>query len=223
MVEISLDVPERIYDKLTKLSETYSQDVEETVNQVLDAVCFDRMWLVESKKVETIARGLRYKIARRLDSGKMADHSLFEKILKELNAESHFGAGDMEIDLDDDSIWINYEGLIGSNLFVDSFDITFSGLKSLTADCLVEVDEDDDGTLGQVEEHARRIKRTLEELSEEFRDLDPWEIFVLAQDEASICLRIHFSEESLGSLPSIPAISEFFENVLASAGVSRSL
>jgi len=223
MVEISLDIPESIYDQLNKLSETFSQNVEETVNQVLDAVCFDTRWLVESKKVETIARGLRYKITRRLDSGKMADHSLFEKILKELNAEGHFGAGDMEIDLDDNSIWINYEGLIGSNLFVDSFDVTFSGLKRLTADCLVNVDEEDYETLGLVEEHARRIERASEELPEEFRDLDPWEISILAQGETSICLRAHFSEESLGYLPSIPAISEFFENVLASAGVSRSL
>lgn len=113
--------------------------------------------------------------------------------------------------------------VIGSNLFVDSFDVTFTGLKSLTADCLVEVDEEDDETLGLVEEHARRIERASEELPEEFRDLDPWEIFVLPQGETFICLRAHFSEPSLGYIPSIPAISEFFENVLASAGVSRPL
>lgn len=73
----------------------------------------------------------------RAHSGKMADNILFAKILKELNAEGHFGASDMEIDLDDNRIWIYYEGLIGNNLWVDSFDVTLSGLKSLTADCIV--------------------------------------------------------------------------------------
>jgi hypothetical protein len=153
----------------------------------------------------------------------MIDNILIDKILKEVNAEGLFIASDMEIDLDDNSIWIYYDALLGSNLFVNSFDVTFTGLKCLTADCIVDVDEDDDKILGQVEEHAMRIRRTSGELPEEFRDLDPWEFFVLAQGETSICLRVHFSEESLDYLPSIPVISEFFEKVLASAGVSRSL
>jgi len=222
MVEISLDIPEGIYNQLNKLSETFSQDVEETVNEVLDAVSFDIRWLVESKKVDIIPLSIRYKISRRLFSGRMTENILIDKILKVLNAEGHFGASDMEIDLDDNRIWIYYDALRGSNLFVDSFDVTFTGLKSLTADCIVDVAEDDHETLGRVEEHAMRIRRTSKELSEEFRDLDPWDVFVLAQDETSICLRVHFSEESLGWVPSIPAISKFFEKILVSAGVSRS-
>ena len=217
MVEISLDIPEAIYDQLNKLSETYSQNVEETINEVLDAVSFDTRWLVESKKVDIIPHSVRDKISGRLASGRMTDNILIDKILKELNAEGLFVASDMEIDLDENSIWINYDALLGSNLFVDSFDVTFSGLKSLTADCIIEVDEDDDTILGKIEEHAMRIRRTSSELPEEFLDLDPWEFFVLEQDEISICLRVEFSEESLGYLPSIPVISEFFEKVLVSA------
>jgi len=222
MVEISLDIPEIFYDQLIKLSETYSQDVEEILNELLEAVSFGIRYLDESKKVDSIPLSVGNKIISRLDSGRMADHFLFDHILKELNAEGHFVASDMEIDLDDNRIWIYYGSLRGSNLLVDSFDVTFTGLKSLTADCIVNVDEDDYDTWGQVEEHAMRIRRTHEELPEEFRDLDPWEVFVLAQDETSIGLRVHFSEPSLGYLPSIPAISEFFEKVLASAGVNRS-
>ena len=223
MVEISLDIPEGIYDQLNKLSETFSQDVEKTINEVLDAVSFDIRWLVESKKVDIIPLSVRYKISSRLNSGRKMDNILIDKILKELNAEGLFVASDMIIDLDDNSIWIYYDALLGCNLFVDSFDVTFSGLKSLTADCIVDVDEDDDTTLGQVEEHGMRIRRTSSELPEEFRDLDPWEFSVLPQGMTSICLRVHFSEPSLGYLPSIPAISEFFEKVLVSAGVSKSL
>ncbi len=223
MVEISLDIPEKIYDQLSKLSEAFSQDVEETVNEVLDGVCFDVSWLVESKKKDPNALGFRYKLSSRLNSGKWADNILLDKILKDLNAEGHFVTSDMEIDLDDNSIWIHYEGLMGSNLFVDSFDVTFTGLKRLTADCTVNVDEDDYETLGQIEEHARRIRRASKDLPEEFGNLDPWEIIVLSQDETSICIRTHFSEESFSYLPSIPAISEFFKKVLASAGVSRSI
>ena len=107
-------------------------------------------------------------------------------------------------------------------MFVNSFDVTFTGLKCLTADCIVEVDEDDYTTLSKVKEHGMRIREESDELPEEFRDLDDWEFFVLGHDEG-ICLRVHFSEESLDYLPSIPVISEFFEKVLASAGVSRSL
>ena len=223
MVEISLDIPQRIYDQLKTLSGMFSQDVEETVNEVLDAICFDIWWLTESKKVDVIPCSIRYKISDRLGLASMAENQLVGKILKELNAEGHFNASDMTIDLDDNSIWIYYVRLQGSNLFVDSYDVTFTGLKSLTADCILHVDEDDYETLGRIEEHALRIRSTGEELPEEFRDLDPWDVFVLAQDETSICLRVDFSEESLGWMPSIPAISEFFEKVLKNAGVNRSL
>lgn len=222
MVEISLDIPESIYDQVIKLSETFSQDVDKTVNEVLDAACYDIRWLVESKKVDNIQLGLRYTLSSRLDSGEMIVNRLFDKILKELKAEGHFRVSDMEINPDDNSIWISYDGFMGSSLFVDSFDVTFTGLKKLTADCIMKVDEDDYETSGQVKEHAMRIRRTSEELPEEFRDLDYWEIFVLPEGETNICLRAHFSEESRDWLPSIPAISEFFEKVLASAGVSRS-
>lgn len=222
MVKLSLDIPESIFDQLKKLSETFSQDVEKTVNEVLDAACYDIKWLVESKKVDNIQLSLRYKLSSRLDSGEMIVNRLFDKILKELKAEGQFHVTDMEIDPDDNSIWIYYDRLMGSSLFVDSFDVTFTGLKRLTADCLVEVDEEDYETLGKVEEHTRRIKRSGKELPEEFGDLDFLEIIVLSQDETNICLRANFSEESRDWLPSIPAISEFFEKVLASAGVSRS-
>jgi hypothetical protein len=223
MVGISLDIPESIYDQIKKLSETFSHDFDETANELLDAACYDIEWLLESKKVDNIELGLRYKISLRIDSGRMADNRLFDKILKELNAEGHFRVGDMEIDLDDNSIWISYDDHIGSNLFVDSFDVTLSGLKSLTADCIIEVVEDDYETLGHIEEQAKRIKRSSKELPEELRNLDPWEIFVLAQDEFSICLRAHFSEENTENLPSIPAISELFETVLAACARARRL
>lgn len=223
MVEISLHIPEGIYNQLNKLSETISQDVEETINEILDAVTFDLLRLSESEKADIILHSLRNKISSQLTSGRRIENILINNILKELNAEGLFVASDMSIDLDDNRIWIYYEALVNSNLFVDSFDVTFTGMKRLTADYIVVVDEGDDKTLDQLEEHAMIIRHTSSELPEEFRDLDPWEIFVLAQDETSICLRVDFSEESLGYLPSIPVISEFFEKILVSAGVTKSL
>ncbi|MBA7600808.1 hypothetical protein ES703_07868 [subsurface metagenome] len=227
MVEISLDIPQDIYDNLKILSGAFSQDVEETVNEVLDAVArtqFNIRWLLESKENEVNPHGLRYLISHRINLGSMAERELFGKILKELNAEGgHFGAGDMTIDLDDNSIWINYNGLIGSNLCVDAFDVTLTGLKRLTADCTIHVDEDNYETSERVQEHAQRIRRTQKELPEEFHNLDPWEVDVLVDDETSFILRAYFSEDFWGYLPPIPSISEFFEKVLASAEVSRSL
>lgn len=221
MVEISLDIPEKIYDQINKLSETLSQNVEKTVNEALDAVYYDIMWLVESKKVDVIPSSVRSKISSRLNSGEMIDNRLFDLILKELKAEGHFVTSDMEIDLDDNSIWINYQGLMGSTLFVDSFDVTFTGLKRLEAECYIPIEEDDDETVWKVEEHAKRIQSTYDKLPEKFRDLDPWEISVSSQDETRFCLSANFSEESISYLPSIPALSEFFETVLKSAGVKR--
>ncbi len=87
MVKISLNIPEDIYYQLKKISETFSQDVEETINELLDAVNFDIRWLIESKKVDIIPRSVRYKISSRLDSGRMIDNILIDKILKEVNAE----------------------------------------------------------------------------------------------------------------------------------------
>ena len=222
MVEISLEIPKGIYDQIIKLSETFSQDVEETINEVLDAACFDVKWLVESKKKDVIPISVMNKISNRLDSGRMIDNSLFKNVLKELDADGLFRVSDMTLDLEDNSIWIHYDGLEGSNLFVHSFDVTITGLWSLTADYLVEVDEEDDATLWKVEEHAKRIERTRNELPVEFRELDPWEISVSSDDATFFYLRAEFSEPSLDNLPSIPAISEFFEKVLASAGVNRS-
>ena len=222
-VKLSLDIPEKIYDQLSKLSETYSQDVEKTVNEILDGVCFDIHWLLEAKKKDPNTLGFRYKISSRLDSGKWADNILFDKILKEFKAEGHFVTSDMEIDLDDNSIWINYQGLMGSNLLVDSFDIFITGLKRLETECTVEVDEDDDETMWKVEEHANRIRSILDELPEGFRELDHWEVSVSSEDVTSFCLKADFVEESVSYLPSIPAISEFFEKVLKSAGVTKHL
>ena len=223
MVQVSLDIPEAIYDLLNKLSETITQDVEETINEILDAVTFDLWRLAESEKVFISQHSLRDKISSQLSSGRRIDNSLFNNVLKELDADGLFRMSDMTLDLYDNSIWIYYDSFVGSNLFVDSFDVTFTGLKRLTADCIVEVEEDDFETLDQVKEHAMKTRRTSRKLPEEFRDLDPWEIDVLALDETNICLRVHFSEESYEYLPSIPAISTFFENVLTSAGVSKSI
>jgi hypothetical protein len=220
MVEISIDIPDSIYEQLDELSETFSQAVEETINEVLEAVIFELRWLVNLKKEDPVSRNIRSKISDQLYSARMTDGALFIKILKELNAEGLFIANDMEIDLDDNRIWIYYHALDGSNLFVDSFDVTLTGLKSLSADCIIQVDEDDYETLDKVKEHAMKVSES-SELPEEFYDLDFWEIDILAQDETSICLRADFSEESLEYLPSIPVISELFEKILTSAGVSR--
>ena len=82
-----------------------------------------------------------------------------------------------------------------------------TGLKRLTADCIIHVDKDDYETSERVQEHAQRIRRTQKELPEEFHNLDPWEVDVLVDDETSFTIRAYFSEESVGYLPSIPAIS----------------
>jgi len=220
MVEFSLDIPEKIYDQLSRISEAYSQDVEKTVNEILDAVSYDTRLLVETKRVDIISNTVQDIISSNFDSGNIANNKLFDPILKELNGEGHFGIVDMEINLDDNRMWFSYAGFQGSPLFVDSIEVTFSGLKTLFADCLFEVDGYDDyETVKQVEEHARRIKRIKKELPEEFRDLDPWEISILEQDETMSSLRVRFSEETIDYLPSIPAVSEFFEKVLKSAGI----
>jgi len=220
MVEISLDIPDNFYDKLNKLSETFSQDVGETINEILSAVSLDMKWLVESKKIDNISLSLRAKLYSRLFSGKWIDLILIDKILNELNAEGHFTASRMEINLDDNRIEVYYNSIQGSSLLVNYFYVTFTGLKRLTADCDIEVDEEKNETRDLIEEHARRIKRIKKELPEEFHELEPWYIDV-SLDDASICLRATFSEPAIEYLPSIPAISEFFEKVLTSAGVSR--
>jgi len=226
MVKISLDIPQDIYDQLKTLSGIFSLDVEETANEVLDAVASERniRWLIESKGKDVIPRGLRYKISHRLNLGSMAENQLFGKILKELNVEGgHFGAGDMDIKLDDNSIWINYDGLIGSDLYVDVFDVTLTGLKRLTADCIFDADEDDYKAPDRVKEHAQRIKRTRKELPKELHDLDPWKVDLLPDENTSYRIRAYFSEEYLGCLPPIPAISEYFEKILKSAEIKRSI
>ena len=128
----------------------------------------------------------------------------------------------MTLDLYDNSIWIHYNGQTGNKLFVHSFDVTFTALASLSAEYMVEVEEEDDETIWKVEEHANRIQASYDELPEEFRNLDPWEISVSSDDATYFYLKVDFSEPSLDYLPSIPAISQLFEKILASAGVSKS-
>ena len=223
MVKVSLDIPKDIYNQLNKLSESINQNAEETINEILDAVTFDLRSITESEKIDIIQHSLRYLISRQLTSARLIDNSLFKKVLKELDAEGLFRVSDMTLDLDDNSIWIHFDGLKGNNLVVHSLDVIINGLTSLKADYMVEVDEEDYETKWKVEEHAKRIMRTRTELPEEFHELDPWEISVGEQEMTFFSLRVEFSEPSLVHLPSIPAISKLFEKILVKAGVSKSL
>jgi len=127
----------------------------------------------------------------------------------------------MEFDLEEMSIWINYAGLIDNDLFVDAFEVNLSGLKRLSASYSLDYDRVDSSTLDKIKDIIKNIHRTPGlSIPEMFNDVMGYHIDYF-EDEDVLRLTINIVEESMGYLPSIPAISDLFKQILSSVGIVK--
>lgn len=219
MVKISLDVQQDTIERLESLSDFYDKEIKEIINEIIEVISHESGWLLNISKEYKVPIRLTNVLSHLLHVGVQSTNSLFNDILERLEAKGLFCASDMEIDLDEMSIWVYFDALRGCDLYVHSFDLTLTGLQRLTATYLVDVDKVDDDAVDRIIDFDQVIgwKEGLE-LPESFHDVMDSSIAVVDVNEF-LRLNIDITEEFINYLPTIPDISEVFKRILEKAGV----
>jgi hypothetical protein len=219
MVEINLNIPENSQEKLMELSEFYDKEINQILNEIIEAVCFKSGWITQLSEEYKVPIKLLNVVWHLLEAGIQSTNALFNNILERLDAKGLFIQDDISIDLDEGYTWINFVALRGSKLYIESFDVTITALVRLTVSHLVEMEKIDDTSLSRLYEIAENIHR-FEEITppESFLDLMEFSLDIIEDDEY-LELTIDITEESFHYLPMIPDISELFKQILQNAGV----
>jgi len=220
MVSISLDLKQDTHERLASLSEFYDKDIKEIINEIIEVVSFESMWIQNISNEYRVPIRLTNVLSHLLHVGVQSTNALFNDILGRLEGKGLFFASDMDIDLDEMRIWVNYDALRGCDLYVHSFDVTLTGLPRLTATYLMDVEKVDETALLRMKEIADNIN-DIEglELPEAFLDIMEFSVDVVDEDEF-LYLNVDIVEESLPYLPTIPAISEVIKQIMERAGVN---
>jgi len=216
MVRITLDIEQDTHERLSTLGEQFGKDVTEIIDEILDTISFYSDRIVDRSKDYEVQITLRTVISHVLSESRQTSNSLFDKILEGLEAKGHFVPDDMQFDLDEMSIWINYAGLLGSELLVDELDVTLSGLKRLIATHLIENKKIDDAALASLDDLTKDVGYL--DLPEGFYDLEDYSIEFIEDDDYSR-LEIYVAGESLEDLPAIPEISDMMKQILSKVGI----
>ena len=223
MVRIYLDVQQDTIEQLESLSEYYDGDIEDIINEIIEMISFRSGHLINISKEYRIPIRLGNVLFHLLDAGFQSTKSLFNDILDRLEAKGLFTASDMEFDLDEMRIWVYFEAFRDCELYVDSFDLTLTGLQRITATYLVDVEKVDDATVDRIIDIAQDIGWSEGlELPESFYDIMDSSIDVVDEDEF-LRLNIDITEENINYLPTIPDISEVFKQIMEKAGVDLPL
>lgn len=222
MVQISVDVSQDTYERLEELSIIYRKNVDEIIAEITDFISSQSSWIENKRKEYNVPRRLTTVLAHIFHAGIQSSNSLFTDLLEQLEAKGRFIPNDMEFDLDEMSIWINYAGLTESDLYVDDIDVNLSGLKRLSASYSLNYDRVDSSALEKIKDIIKNIHKTPGlSIPDVFNDVMEHHVDFV-EDEDFLKLTIDIVEESMGYLPSIPAISVLFRQILNSAGIDHS-
>lgn len=222
MVQISVDVSQDTYERLEELSIIYRKNVDEIIAEITDFISSQSSWIENKRKEYNVPRRLTTVLAHIFHAGIQSSNSLFTDLLEQLEAKGRFIPNDMEFDLDEMSIWINYAGLTESDLYVDDIDVNLSGLKRLSASYSLNYDRVDSSALEKIKDIIKNIHKTPGlSIPDVFNDVMEHHVDFI-EDEDFLKLTIDIVEESMGYLPSIPAISDLFKQILNSAGIDHS-
>jgi len=219
MVRVTLDVQQDTIERLESLCEFYSKDVKEIISEIIEVISYESVWLLNLGKEYRVPIRLTNVLTHILFVGVQSTYSLFNKLLERLKGKGFFTVSDMEIDLEEMRIWVNYDALKVCDLYVDSFDLTLTGLQRLTATYLLDVEKVDETALERIREIVDNFS-DIEglELPEAFHDIMDFSVDVVDEDDF-LRLNVDITEESLDYLPSLPAISELFKQILEKAGI----
>jgi len=210
---ISVDIRDDNYKELASLSAFYKQDVKSVIISILDVIGKQGRRILDLSK--------KYKVPVKLETvmfhmfGELLHtHGLFGGILEQLEVEGLYVLDDFDFDLDERYFMFYYAGLAGSDLQIDTFDVTLeAGVITLTTRSYIEVSKVDNKTL-------EKLKTTIQstEVPEEFYELEDYNIEIDEEEEFST-LRINCFAESLNYLPSVRIISEFIQHLFGKAGI----
>ena len=219
--QVILDIDEDAYKSLTALSDLYGQDVEKTINDILDVIGFESRWIMSLSKEYRVPLGLVAVMSHIFGAGRHLTYSLFDKILESLDAKGFFFGSDLEIDLDEHRIWVNYPALAGCHLYVDEFDVTVDpGHVRLTAPSYLDAEKVSGNTLERLKAMVDNIGET--ELPEEFYDLEGYSVEV-DEDEDHLALVVDCTAESLDYSPKVSTVSDLVRQILVQAGIGKQL
>ena len=212
--KVSLNISEKTYKTLAELSDSYEQDIEKTINNILDAISFSRG--VERLSEDYKGRvELAAVILDLLEMGDSAYRYLFGKILERLGVKGLFRLVDLDINLEDNYMWFSYSAMQGCNLYIDVLDITVSP-PELTATYFIETKEVRGEALKKLKEIVENIEEL--ELPEDFYDVD-YSIYLDDEDEEFWSLIVACSDDDFNYLPDLNIISDFIKNILKKAGI----
>lgn len=212
--KVSLNISDESYEKLASLSDFYKQDLENTIVTILDVVGSEGQWIINLSQEYKVPVKLDTVMFHMLDAGISSIYSLFNNVLEKLGVKGLYVLEDLEVDLDEDYIFLIYDALAGCNLHIDCFDLTLkSGLKTLSTRSLIKVEKINKQTLEKLKELVRSVAEP-----EEFVDLEDYHIEI-EEDEEFWTLRIDCMAEALDYFPSVKRISKFVGQLFKKAGV----
>jgi len=218
MVNLSLDIPQETYELLSKFSEHFKKDVSDIA---LDCISVPSLYFPHITRLydEYIAPyALESVLNHIMGSGIYSIDSVFNKLLELLDAKGRFIQSDLEIDLEEFRLWINYAGLVGSDFLISSFDVTLeSNNVRLSANSILSPDEVSEDTV-------EKLRNLIEDkgfdeivIPEKFYETE-YEVDFIVDDYST--LQIDISSESLSYLPTIPTIDSLIQNIYEKVGVN---
>ncbi|MEM2888127.1 MAG: hypothetical protein QXR42_01440 [Candidatus Bathyarchaeia archaeon] len=210
---IFLTIPDEIHNELTVLSDSYRLDIQKTIMSILEAICNLSRWVIGLKKDYEVPVNLTNVMSHIIYA---AFHSsmLFNKILEKMDVKGLYTLGDLEFDLDENSMLFYYDALAGSSLYIDAFGLTIQpGLKTLTTYSHIDIEKLDK----QILEKLKHLVNNFE-LPEEFDCLEDYDIEIEGEEEFWT-LKIDCTADSLHSLPSIREISQLVGQLFGRVGI----
>lgn len=212
--KISLDLPEKNYKELSSLGKLFNKDVSHTILDILNAVSMESYSIENIQKESKGSRDLVSAVLSVLHAGRSAIDRIFNPILDKLGVKGHYILSDMEFDLDENYIWLNFTELRDSNLVIDEFGFFLeSGVPSILASAHIETENI----------NIEKLKKLIEEAewpeTEEYAEMDPFEASIINEDEEWATIQIKLSAEIVDDFPSIKALSNFVDKLLKKAKI----
>jgi hypothetical protein len=135
-----------------------------------------------------------------------------------LEVKGLYVLGDVEIDFDENDLWLQYNAMRGCNLKIDEFCVWIGRLVTLRTSSYIEVKKADSRALTKLQKVVQNV-----EAREEFSGLDidkDEEINIkIEEDEEFWTLVIEGTVGSFGNLPSVKRIAKFVEQIFRKARI----
>ena len=216
--KVSLNIPDDTYTELASLSDFHRQDVKDVIVAILSAVGSCGTSIMNLGKEYKVPVKLDNVMCQILDAGFEMMDRLSNQVLERLEVKGLYVLGDVEIDFDENDLWLQYNAMRGCNLKIDEFCVWIGRLVTLRTSSYIEVKKADSRALTKLQKVVQNV-----EAREEFSGLDideDEEINIkIEEDEEFWTLVIEGTVGSFGNLPSVKRIAKFVEQIFRKARI----